>query len=244
MSYILFHVPHSSLIIPKLYWNICTKDANYIDNINMELCDCLTDELLPRICHKLICKWSRLFCDVEKFKDDSKEIMSKNGMGVVYTKDYDGVAIARPTKSYKTKVIKCYYDKYHNKLNKVVTDKLKKYKKCIIIDFHSYSDTMVKKLFNAINNPDICIGVDSFYTDDKLTQLTIEHFRKYGYSVELNKPYSGTIIPNKYLHKKCDNLQSIMLEINKRCYLNSKDDYFKIKDCIADYYKMINMYYK
>ena len=98
---------------------------------------------------------------------------------------------------------------------------------------------MVKKLFNVTSNPDICIGVDSSYTGDNLIDFTVAHFKNYGYSVELNKPYLGTIVPNKFINKRYENLQSIMLEINKRCYLNNIDKYFKLKECLNDYYKII-----
>lgn len=42
----------------------------------------------------------------------SKEIMSKIGMGVIYTNDCN-TTIAIPTKKYKRLVLKSYYDKYH-----------------------------------------------------------------------------------------------------------------------------------
>lgn len=80
MSHVLFHIPHSSLKIPNKYWNICIKDKNYIQKTNILVSDLLTDKLVPSNCHKLVFKYSRLFCDVEKFRDDSKEIMSKKGM--------------------------------------------------------------------------------------------------------------------------------------------------------------------
>ncbi len=51
-------------------------------------------------------------------------------------------------KKYKSIVIKSYYDKHHNKLDKIVSKILKKHNKCIIIDFHSSSDEMVNKLFD------------------------------------------------------------------------------------------------
>ena len=201
----------------------------------------MTDKLIPSRCHKLIFKYSRLFCDVEKFKDDSKEIMSKKGMGVIYTNDCNNV-ITIPNKKYKKKIIKSYYDKHHNKLNKMVTEIIKKHHKCIIVDFHSYSDEVVEKLFNSKNNPDICIGIDNIYTDKKLSNFTMNHFKKYGYSVEINQPYSGTIIPNKYFNKKEEALSSIMIEINKRIYLNSKEDFYKLKNCIEDYYNIIKLF--
>lgn len=240
MSYILFHIPHSSLKIPNKYWDICIKDREYIKKSNLFLSDLLTDKLAPNKCHKLVFKYSRLFCDVEKFKDDSKESMSKKGMGVIYTNDCDNV-ISIPNKKYKREVIKSYYDKHHSKLDKIVTNILKKYDRCIIIDFHSFSDEMVKKLFNIDNNPDICIGIDNYYTDETLIDFTINHFKKYGYSVEINKPYSGTIIPNKYFNKGDKRISSIMIEVNKRIYLQDKNKFYKLKNCLDDYYKEIQL---
>ena len=240
MNYILFHIPHASLKIPKLFWNVCIKDSNYIKNSNIFLSDYLVDKLIPTNSHKIIFKYSRLFCDVEKFKDDSKEYMSKIGMGAIYTNDCNGV-ITKPNNKYKKKVIKSYYDKYHNKLNKLVTNILKNNNKCIIIDLHSFSDEMVSKVLNSQNNPDICIGSDDFFTDKNLLELTITHFKEYGFSIEINKPYNGTLIPNKYLTKKEPNLTSIMLEINKRIYLENNDDFYILKNCIDSYVNKIKL---
>lgn len=243
MSHILFHIPHSSLTIPKMFWSICVKDLDYIKKTNLFLSDYLIDKLVPYQCNRLKFKYSRIFCDVEKFKDDYKETMAKKGMGVVYIKDCENI-ITVPNKKYKNIIIKSYYNKYHNKLNKISTNILNKYGKCIIIDLHSYSDEMVKKLFNSHNNPDICIGVDPFYTDENLIKMTIEHFKKYGYSVEINKPYVGTIIPNKYINTKDTRLKSIMLEINKRIYLNNENDFFYLKNCLNAYYQKLLKYDK
>lgn len=238
MNYILFHVPHSSLKIPNKYWSICIKRRDYIKKQVLFLSDLLTDKLIPFKCHKLIFKYTRLFCDVEKFKDDTKEVMSKKGMGVIYTNDCDE-KIAIPNKKYKRKVIKSYYNRHHNKLDKIVTTALKKYDNCIIIDLHSFSDEMVKKLFNQQENPDICIGTDSFYTSQNLIHFTVNHFKKYGFTVEINKPYAGTIVPNKYIHKRKKHLSSIMIEINKRIYLKNSEDFLNLKTCIDDYYKKL-----
>lgn len=236
MNYIIFHVPHSSLKIPKVFNDICIKDKEYINKTNLFLCDYNTDKLLPNKCHKLIFKYSRIFCDVEKFLDDKKESMSKKGMGVIYTKDTHNT-ITNPSNKYKNKIIKSYYKPHHNKLDKIVTNALNKYNKCIIIDLHSFSDEMVSTLFNNKNTPDICIGVNNIY-NKQLLDITIDHFKKYNYKIDINNPYEGSIIPNKYINKNNDNLLSIMIEINKRIYLNS-DEFYKLKDCIDTYYKKI-----
>ena len=100
---------------------------------------------------------------------------------------------------------------------------------------------MVKKLFNIDNNSDICIGTDNFYTDKELVDFTINHFKRYGYSVAINAPYSGTIVPNKYYNKNDKRISSIMIEVNRRIYLNNKDDFYKLKECLEDYYKEISI---
>ena len=59
----------------------------------------------------------------------------------------------------------------------MVTSLLKKYNGCIIIDFHSFLDEMVKKLFNIANTSDICIGIDNTYVNEKLINFIIEHLK-------------------------------------------------------------------
>ena len=234
-------MPHSSLKIPKQYWKICLKNKKYIKNINLWWCDYLTDKLIPDKSPRLIFNYSRLFCDVEKFKDNKKEVMAKYGLGVFYTHDGQNI-ITMPNKKYKSKVLKSYYDKHHNKLDKVVTNILNRYDKCLIIDLHSFSDELVKLVFDMNEASDICIGIDNFYTDTKLIDFTTKHFKEYGYSVNINYPYSGTIIPNKCFKKKEFRLKSIMLEINKRVYLNNSNDFYKLKECITIYYEKIQKF--
>jgi N-formylglutamate amidohydrolase len=41
-----------------------------------------------------------------------------------------------------------------------------------------------------------------------------------GYSVEINAPYQGTIVPAKH-YKKDPNVHSIMIEVNRRLYMDS-----------------------
>lgn len=235
MNSILFHIPHSSLKIPKKYWTICIKNRDYILKTNKFLSDYFVDKLAPRKSNKLIFPYSRIFCDVEKFKDDAKEIMASKGMGVLYTKDCENV-IAVINKNYKNKVIKSYYDKYHDMFNKTVTNLLNKYNKCLIIDLHSFSEEMVEKLFGAHDCPDICIGIDSYYTSNELLEFTKNFFINSGYSVKINYPYSGTIIPNKYINRKECRLQSIMIEINKKIYLQNSKDFYKLQECLNAYY--------
>lgn len=65
-----------------------------------------------------------------------------------------------------------------------------------------------------------------------MTLLVKNHFEKNGYSTEINIPYSGTIVPLQLYGNK--NISSIMIEINKKTYMNSKEDYKKLKETINE----------
>ncbi|MBQ3952438.1 MAG: N-formylglutamate amidohydrolase, partial [Oscillospiraceae bacterium] len=80
-SPVLIHVPHSSVNIPPKY------RQTFLADIETELgfmTDWYTDELLSCRHESLIFPVSRLVCDVERFRDDSEEVMSARGMGAVY----------------------------------------------------------------------------------------------------------------------------------------------------------------
>lgn len=225
-KYILIHIPHSSLYIPRIYKKISLVSEEELEKENIFMCDNKIDELIDNKEQSLIFNYSRLYCDVERFRDDS-EIMNKYGMGYIYTKTSTGKKIFdSPSLSHK-KEIDLIYENHHKKLDDYVTRILNKYNKCIIIDMHSYSDHQVANLFNYQNTPDICLGTEEAYYNQELIDTIKEYFENYGYSVMLNYPYSGSIIPNKYFNKTNTNIVSIMIELNKRIYIDNFEE-FKI----------------
>ena len=232
----IIHIPHSSLKVPESFKNKLTISINKFNEENLLMCDYLIDRFVPDNFNNIIkYKYSRMYCDVERYINDSKEEMSKYGMGVIYTHDSDGNMFIKRTKKEREVIINDY-KKHHNKLDNLVEEKLEKYNNCFIIDLHSFSDEFVYKLFKKENNPDICIGINNNY-DKKLTEITINYFKSYGYSVMINYPYSGSIISNKY-----PNVKSIMIEVNKSVYLNNKDNYNKFYECMMNYYKELMRY--
>lgn len=226
---IILHIPHSSLMLPFGFYKNTLVSKAEINNFNLNIADLYTRELFGKNKYnKVIAKYSRVFCDVEKFADDEKEIMSKFGMGFVYTHTNKGDKFLNPTAEYKKQIYDNYYIKHHNKLDEVVS-KYVKNKTTILIDCHSFSKDIIMFEDRKENLPDICIGFDELYYSEKLINFIKSYFESLGYSVQFNYPYSGTMIPNKFFETKVDNLYSVMIEINKNIYLtgtNKKNSNF------------------
>ena len=237
LSKFIIHIPHSSLKVPKEFRGRLLVDDEYFEKENIFMSDYKIDEFIPKDYPNIVkFNYSRMFCDVERYLDDSKEEMSKYGMGAIYNKDSNGNEFIKLDKEYRQFVIDNYYKKHHNNLDLMVEKLLNKYNDCFIIDLHSFSDEFVNKMFNKNNNPDICVGINKSNYDIDLLEKTINHFSSYGYSVMINYPYSGSIISNKY-----PDVKSIMIEVNKRVYLDNKEHYNKFYDCMKDFFDMLKI---
>ena len=217
---VLLHIPHTSLRLPKIFYKGLLISKDILRQYNLKMSDIYVDYLFKDIKGKRIkAKYSRLFCDVEKFKDDSIEFMSKYGQGVIYTHSYDGTLFHQHNDEYKKRVYK-YYDRYHKKLDIISKRLLSKNNKLLILDIHSFSDEQAIKHHES-PFPDICIGVEKDYYDEEILQSIIGKIESLGYTYKINYPYKGSIIPNEIFNnpKYKGRVISIMLEINKRIYI-------------------------
>lgn len=243
-SNIILNIPHASTVLPRedfpspyqesgglAYWNWGGRQKvmgeimkRYLDELPY-MTDWYTDELFVNgIGKPLIAPVSRLLCDVERLKDDMKEEMSTVGMGICYTQTHNLEILANFKFSHKLEMIRKYYDPYHQALKSYVKQAFDEHKCVLILDCHSFSNVP----YNCDQNfkygrPDICIGTAVSHTPEELTNSLTSYFQGLGYSVKLDYPFSGTIIPEGYETKF--NLFSIMIEINRSLYLdmNSKD---------------------
>lgn len=241
---LLIHIPHASLHLPQDFWRDVTVDRKVIEKNLHFMADYKVDELARDIdCHKVTAKYSRLYCDIERFRDDSDEPMAKLGMGVVYTHLPGGVQYRQLTPERREEIIKQAYEPHHVQLNKLSQKIVAQYGSCMMIDLHSYSDDLVRKLFGYTENlPDICLGYDDewFSENDALKLKT--YIEKLGYSCALNYPYAGALVPMDFYRNKMPGLRSVMLEVNRRVYLDggtvrqeSVRDISKIIKFIASY---------
>lgn len=226
---IIFHFPHSSLNVPKYFLNMLLISLEEFQELNVLNSDIKVDKLVENIfVNKVVFKYSRMFCDVERFEDENVEPMAKKGMGIVYTNAINGKKLIKVEQKHKQNVIKNYYKPHHNRLNKLTDTIINKFNKAYIFDLHSFSDDLAKLTFGPdISTPDICLGIEKDFEDENLTKYTIDFFEKKGYSVEINSPYKGTLIPSKHYFNKDTRIKGIMIELNKRIYLNNNFNLFQ-----------------
>ena len=184
--------------------------------------------------HAMLCSpVSRLVCDMERFREDAQEAMSVKGMGAVYTRTSDGAILQQITAEEREDILRCYYDPHHATLTRMVDERLEIFGRCLIVDGHSFPAKPLPYEFSQdTNRPDICIGSDDFHTPAALVETTAEFLRSKRYTVAVNTPFSGTLVPMKY-YRRDTKVQSIMIEINRGLYWRrSQADYRKVKETI------------
>ena len=216
---VLLHMPHVSLDVPDEFYDWLVIPKWLFHKYNLEMTDLGIDELFKDYNYiKVIPKYSRLYCDVERYRDDNKEIMFKYGEGVIYTHLYDGTLFHIHDDNYKNKVLS-YYDEYHKNLDNITKKLLKNDNTLLIIDCHSFSDKMASHFYDE-PFPDVCIGIEEDYYDEAILNDLINKITQLGYTYKINYPYKGSLVPNCVINKEVKGkVVSIMLEINKRIYL-------------------------
>ena len=222
-SSILIHISHSSLYIPEEYRNTCLISQKELERENLFMCDTGVAELVPEALmgNAIIFPYSRLYCDVERFRDGS-EPMDAYGMGYIYTRDSLGREIFRPDEAHRREV-DAVYEEHHRLLDERVERILSETGRCLIIDLHSYSDEAVYRLFGYTGCPDVCIGVEPKYRDEEVVRGIEALCRACGISTAIDYPYKGSIVPNRYYGRPQPGLTTIMVEINKRILTQGRE---------------------
>lgn len=231
---IILHIPHSSTNIP--FTDGYVVDTTSLEQEILKLTDWYTDDLFySKDDEIIIADFSRIFCDPERFADDAQEIMAQYGMGVLYEKNDNGKIIRKVTPELKEKVLLEYYWSHHKRLSNAVNSQLNLFGKALIIDGHSYPSLPLKRdLDQNPARPDFNIGTDPFHTPKKLVDLSISFFKNKGYTLGIDWPYKGSIVPLEH-YQKNKNVHTIMVEINRSLYLNEptnekSDRYLEIKE--------------
>ncbi|MEY3881344.1 MAG: hypothetical protein RIQ94_2140, partial [Pseudomonadota bacterium] len=194
----ILHIPHAGT----------NTLGRYIEQFDIDyLTDWRTDELFYHSnSDRLIQKVSRFVCDVERFTDD-KEPMYSQGQGICYTKGTRDNDIEVIDKEGILKI----YDKWHLDLILLMNQTLCYFSKIVLVDCHSFPDKE--------GYPDFCIGTTE-QTPKELVDLVQDFL--IDYDVKVNYPYCGSMIPAKFVGNP--DVFPIMIEVNKKLYLNNEDD--------------------
>lgn len=243
MTKLILHIPHASVKIPHYEGYVVEKEV--LNHEIKQLTDWYTDDLFySEKDEMIVANFSRIFCDVERFTDDEKEVMAQYGMGVLYEKTDKGKQMRKLTSSLKAEVLKNYYNKHHQDFQNAVELQLSQHKKALIIDCHSFPDEPLQRdLDKRANRPDFNIGTDDFHTDKHLVDVAKNYFEEKGYSLGVDYPYRGAIVPLKYYQKDA-NVQSIMLEVNRKLYMDTlttqkSKEYEKTKEIVQGFLNLM-----
>lgn len=240
---LILHIPHSAIKIPIKDGYVLNDKI--LDNEILKLTDWHTEDLYSsNESERIVFEYSRIFCDPERFSNDSLEPMAKVGMGVLYEKTDDGEIMRIISKELRNKILNQYYFKHHSKLNDAVKKQLKLNNRALILDCHSFPDIPMKRSQHKIvPRPDFNIGTDKFHTPKKLLDISTDFFKQRNFTLGINYPFSGSIVPMEY-YKKNKSVESIMLEINRKLYLkegtNEKsENYRETKKIVQEYIALI-----
>jgi N-formylglutamate deformylase len=239
MSKLILHVPHAGTTIPDRTGYVVSEEV--LQSEQLLLTDWYTDDLFDHGIGQMIrADFSRVFCDPERFVDDHLEVMSQVGMGVLYELRDNGERMRIVSPLQKQEIIARFYQPHHDKLNSAIDIALDELGEVCILDCHSFSDQPFQRDLSKITpRPDFNIGTDAFHTPKDLLEKAEYFLVNRGYSVGIDWPYSGALVPMNH-YKKNINVKAIMLEINRKLYLepesNEKSkDYERIRSLIHDF---------
>ena len=243
MTNLILHIPHASLRIPDYSHYLLPRDA--VGAEALHLTDLYTDELFAARPGDAVIQadFCRVYCDVERFKNDALEPMSKFGMGAAYLRCDDGRELRRLTPAQRDEILRDYYEPHHVKLTDALDAALARVGEARIVDCHSFPDTPLQcSLYQGDAKFDFNIGTDAFHTPKEWIDASVKFFWDRGFRLGVDEPYSGSIVPMKH-YQNDTRVKSIMLEVNRKLYLNadySRGPRFdKIQGIVTDFLSMI-----
>lgn len=243
MTNLILHIPHASLQIPD-YSNYLLP-RNVVDAEAIHLTDLYTDELFVAGPGDAVIQadFCRVYCDVERFENDALEPMSKFGMGATYVQCDDGRELRRLTEKQRDEILRDCYKTQHARLTNTVDSSLATFGEARIVDCHSFPDTPLQcSFYQGDAKFDFNIGTDTFHTPTEWIVASIIFFADRGFSLGIDEPYSGSLVPMKH-YQKDTRVKSIMLEVNRKLYMNNDYSrgprFVEIKEVISEFLSLL-----
>ena len=218
---VIIHVPHASTVIPDDVRPTFCLAGDELQTELIRMTDWYTDELfaMPGITclHYPV---RRLVVDPERFVDDDQELMSRVGMGAVYTQtSFDTPLRQELSPVERQALLDRYYWPHHRRLDQLVAQALEQFGRCLIIDAHSFSPhPLPHEQHQEPNRPDYCLGTGAYHTRPKLVDAAESCLWAMHRSVFRDRPFAGALVPQRY-YQTDRRVQSIMIEVSRGLYL-------------------------
>ena len=224
---IVLNIPHSSIDgLATTKWNNKAALLSEVKRWTDWYTDIVFVPDLGNGIKTVIADYSRFVVDVERLPNDP---MEKIGQGILYT-DFNG--LHRTIEQEEKLGMIAYYMGYIKTLKEMLNEH------SLLIDCHSFP--------SDLSELDICIGVNDDWSrpSDFVIDLVVEFFKKEGYKVSMNSPYSNAIAPEANF-----TYNSIMIEVNKRVYLNEHtleftDNAQKLQEQLSKLYSILLRYHE
>ena len=223
-SNIIFSIPHSSTLVDERclefreYSKNILKDTDMHTNIvyNLQL-----GTTIEGICNPYMINYSR----------SRESVDDKRGVFAWEFLDSSSILKKHYTLELQEELLTIYYDSYHKRLEEEIKNQVEKEGFALLIDCHSMAKIPIQGCVATNDNvrPDICIGtLEGRSIDLNIAQELKEFFESHGYEINIDSPYKGGYITQKY--SKLKNVYVIQIELSKDLYCyNSIQDDFKLK---------------
>jgi N-formylglutamate amidohydrolase len=221
MTPVLIHIPHDSTVIPPTELADFLISASDLCREQLRLTDWHTAALyaegLPAA-DVVRAEVSRLVVDVERFADDRQERCSAFGMGATYVQTCDGRALRTLSPARRAELLDLYYWPHHRRLDEATAERLTRFGRCVILDAHSFPTGQLPTQVGFSAPLEIGVGTQPGHTSPELQALAEDFFRAHGFTVGVDIPFSGAIVPNRFFGTE-PRVQSLMIEVRRDLYM-------------------------
>lgn len=217
---IVAHIPHAGTEVPDAVRDQFLVYPGELWREVAMVTDWYTNEIfgLPGIARTQT-PISRVVLDLERFIDDKREPRVAVGQGVIYSHDTLGRQIRRALLDEERQaLLDNYYYPWHLKLEMDIEQQLHRWGHCLLLDCHSFpAEPPENHEPYPVPPPDICLGIHDVNTPQWLVDSCRRLFLNRGYSVAINFPYTGCLVPERF--EGDPRVPAIMLEVNRRLYM-------------------------
>jgi N-formylglutamate amidohydrolase len=222
MTPLLVHLPHDATVIPPDAQADFLLSAEELRAESLRLTDAhsaaLYAEGLPPE-DFVRAEVSRLVVDTERFADDAQEPCARVGMGATYVRTADGRPLRTLTPERRAELMARHYWPHHRALDAAAAARLARFGRCLILDAHSYPTGPLPTQLASGPSPEIGVGTQPGHTPLVLRDLVLEFFSARGYSVGVDVPFSGSMVPNSCFGRE-PRLWSVMIEVRRDLYMD------------------------